>query len=456
MKQTKKTPKIYGMMALLLLAVHLTGCASGGGSLAPSNSYDINTRLEYHFANAPAPFTSNSQTILLMHMNEGVGPTVVDASSNSPSNDGQTVAAPTFVSGKFSNAITLNGTTQYVNVTHNSTQALTNKMTIEAWVYPNTIAAGTRTIISKWGAAANLGWNLQLFAATPRLLLSSTGSNTFTFTSTVPIVAGQWSHIAAVADGSFVYLYVNGVLALKSLYNAPINNSTAAIRIGADNSTVGGANFFNGGIDETYVKKDAALTLPMQASVIDSSVNNIYGELIGNIESTVSPINGNYLALSGTNQFVRATSTALNIQGPWAIESYVRTTSIGTPQNILVKGTLASNNVNYGIQISGTAPAGRIRVFFNDDFANLYEVYSVTQIATNTWYHVAGTWDGSTLKVYVNGVLEATVNSGSGVTPALNSIAVNIGRDGGGLNSFTGHLDKVRVSDIARTAFLNN
>jgi len=448
--------KIICLLGLFALTLAFTGCGSGGGSVASTSNYDINTRLEYHFTTAPTTFSSNSQTILLMHMDESVGPTVLDSSSNSPTNNGLTIASPAFVTGRFSNAITLNGTTQFVNVTHNTTHALTNKLTIEGWIFPNTVAAGTRTIISKWGSAGNLGWNLQLFAATPRLLLSSTGTNTFTFTSTVSIPAGQWSHVAAVVDGSFAYLYVNGVLAGKFLYNAPINNSTAAIRLGADNSTVGGANFFNGAIDEIYVKKDAALTLPMQASVVDSSVNNIYGEFIGNIESSVSPINGNYLSLSGTNQYVRATSTALNIQGSWAIESYVRTTSIGTPQNILVKGTLASNNVNYGIQISGTAPAGRVRVFFNDDFSNLYEVYSVTQLATNTWYHVAGTWDGSTLRVYVNGVLEATVNYGSGVTPALNSVACNIGRDGAGANSFTGHIDKVRVSDIARSAFLNN
>jgi len=448
--------KIICLLSLLLASVAFTGCGSGGGSVATTSSYDVNTRLEYHFAAAPATFSSNTQTILLMHMDESVGPAVLDSSSNSPTNDGQTVASPTFITGRFSNAVTLNGTTQFVNVSHNATHTLTNKLTIEGWINPGTVAAGTRTIISKWGAAGNLGWNLQLFAATPRLLLSSTGTNTFTFTSTVPVVAGQWSHVAAVVDGSFAYLYVNGVLAGKFIYNAPINNSTAAIRLGADHSVAGGANFFAGSIDEIYVKKDSALTLPTVASVIDSSANNIYGQFIGLIDNAVSPVEGNYLSLSGTNQFVQASSTALNIQGPWAIESYVRTTSIGTPQNIIVKGSIAGNNVNYGIQISSTAPAGRVRVFFNDDFANLYEVYSVTQLATNNWYHVAGTWDGSTLRVYVNGILEATVNYGSGVTPALNSVALNIGRDGAAANSFTGFIDKVRVSDIARTAFLNN
>jgi hypothetical protein len=256
-------------------------------------------------------------------------------------------------------------------------------------------------------------------------------------------------------DGSFAYIYVNGTLEGKFLYNAPIFNSTAAIRIGADNASAPGTNFFSGLIDEVSVKNDASTVLPTVSSVVDGSMNNIYGQLTGLIENSISPIEGNYLSLSGTNQFVQASATALRIQGPWTAEGYVRTTSAGTPQNILVKGSVAGNNVNYGIQISSTAPTGRVRVFFNDDFANIYEVYSVTQLGTNTWYHVAGSWDGSTLRVYVNGNLEASVTYGTGITPANNAVNLFVGTDSASASDFAGHLDKIRISDIARTSFLN-
>jgi hypothetical protein len=64
-------------------------------------------------------------------------------------------------------------------------------------------------------------------------------------------------------DGSFASIYVNGVLAGKFLFNSPIYNGTAALRVGADHSVPAGFNFFGGLIDEVRVKKDAAITLPV-------------------------------------------------------------------------------------------------------------------------------------------------------------------------------------------------
>ncbi len=36
------------------------------------------------------------------------------------------------------------------------------------------------------------------------------------------------------------------------------------------------------------------------------------------------------------------------------------------------------------------------------------ELWGTTDIQLNTWYHYAATWDGTTRKVYLNGVLEAS------------------------------------------------
>jgi len=66
-------------------------------------------------------------------------------------------------------------------------------------------------------------------------------------------------------------------------------------------------------------------------------------------------------------------------------------------------------------------------------------------VALNTWQHVTGVWDGSSLYIYLNGVLQSTT---AGVTgSSLNGLLTNpviIGHDNVNEN-FTGNIDEVRI-----------
>ena len=79
------------------------------------------------------------------------------------------------------------------------------------------------------------------------------------------------------------------------------------------------------------------------------------------------------------------------------------------------------------------------------DYYNAY-VASSNSINTNEWYHIAGTYDGSYLKLYVNGVLEANdlIAGYSGVTHTA-----YIGYEQHRPNGFQGTIDEVRVYDRA-------
>ncbi len=70
-------------------------------------------------------------------------------------------------------------------------------------------------------------------------------------------------------------------------------------------------------------------------------------------------------------------------------------------------------------------------------------------IVLNTWQHVAGVWDGTTIKLYINGVLQATaaaVGSSLG-THTTNPVLVgtNFFGNGGAPEIFTGKIDEVRL-----------
>jgi hypothetical protein len=92
----------------------------------------------------------------------------------------------------------------------------------------------------------------------------------------------------------------------------------------------------------------------------------------------------------------------------------------------------------FGVRVSGgvNAPAQR---------------YSTTVRSLNVWYHVAGVYDAAarTLDVYLNGVRDNGVLSGTIPASQLNSaVNVNIGRRSGGFY-FNGVIDEVRIYNRA-------
>ena len=81
-------------------------------------------------------------------------------------------------------------------------------------------------------------------------------------------------------------------------------------------------------------------------------------------------------------------------------------------------------------------------------------VASTTVLTTGVWYHVAGTWDSTGLRIYVNGTLDTT-NPTSGVTRPQSNLPLRIGDcNAGGLDSrctttrpLNGLIDEAQVFD---------
>lgn len=72
---------------------------------------------------------------------------------------------------------------------------------------------------------------------------------------------------------------------------------------------------------------------------------------------------------------------------------------------------------------------------------NYNNLYSVSTITPGTWYHVAVTRSGLTLKIYVNGVFESSVTQ-TNITNLINTAYLQFGQ--GPCSSFIGQLDETR------------
>ncbi len=72
---------------------------------------------------------------------------------------------------------------------------------------------------------------------------------------------------------------------------------------------------------------------------------------------------------------------------------------------------------------------------------------STTLTGTGTWYHVVGTYDGTNLRIYVNGVLEAT--TASSLSMPGNALPLRIGQSAAGYEFFDGTIDDVAIYSSA-------
>ncbi len=111
------------------------------------------------------------------------------------------------------------------------------------------------------------------------------------------------------------------------------------------------------------------------------------------------------LQFGGVNDYVSiADHAAFQVTGAMTIAGWIKGTT--WPNNsdwasiILRKGD--SNPNNWELEVN----LGKV-VMVLDDY-DAYGIRGNTTLANNAWYHVAGTWDGEYVRVYVNGVLDNT------------------------------------------------
>lgn len=193
------------------------------------------------------------------HMNESSGNNVPDDSGNL--RDGTTINAPTWVSGKLNNCLSLNGSTQYVDCGDIANFDRTNTFSVEAWIRTNS----TQDAIAGRALRSGLytGWLVWLDASgylEAYLIRNVPGGDWIQVRgSTAGLNDNAWHHIAMTYNGSSnaagIQLYVDGVLETPtSLKNSTISLSTlngANFNIGGVGDGVDAGILWNGRLDET-------------------------------------------------------------------------------------------------------------------------------------------------------------------------------------------------------------
>jgi len=172
---------------------------------------------------------------------EGNGTIAFDSSSND--NHGLLMNGPTWVSGRYGTALSLNGTS-YVNCGSERILDITDAITIEAWIYKRSNSLKGGTILWKDNyVLMGEGGGISGF----RVVWSDhTQTNLEDFT--VPL--NEWVHYVATYDGSYMRVYLNGTLLQETYANKKIAVSSTDLVIGSDLVYHQG---FNGIVDDVQL-----------------------------------------------------------------------------------------------------------------------------------------------------------------------------------------------------------
>jgi len=125
--------------------------------------------------------------------------------------------------------------------------------TIEAWIYPLTIAAGSRGIVGFAVAVPTEGISLRQDGSTLQFWVNGYGGIT---TQTGTISANTWHHVALVRNGTSNTLYLNGV-SVASNTVSPVYGSVTTLVVGRTYANLNN-EYFNGYIDDLRVTKGVA------------------------------------------------------------------------------------------------------------------------------------------------------------------------------------------------------
>jgi hypothetical protein len=183
--------------------------------------------------------------------------------------------------------------------------------------------------------------------------------------------------------------------------------------------------------------------------------NDLYGGNNGTLASncpTISPSwvvgkIGDALSFNGTSNNVLVNdSVNLNFTTSMSVSVWIKwnvSPSTGAPYATIVN---KNGDRQYRLQHNGTNTNFEFGIKTN--IADAY-VTSLTSPSAGVWYHLVGTWDGSLIKLYINGVLEKT-GTRTGTIPS-STIPVKIGSSSSNARWFNGIIDEVNLWDRALT-----
>ena len=378
-------------------------------------------------------------------------------------------------------------------VAHNATLQPSSAVSVEAWIWLKNPDSGRVDVVSYGDQTLGASYALSIQATHSLLFTVATSVGTYSATGGTVLTPGTAYHVVGVYDGSAVKLYVNSVLDGSATASGTLSYAhatTYGLSIGAGQDTT--RDVFSGTLDDisVYGAGLSAIQVANHYAASMGAPDDQYAYQVmsqnpiayyrlddaGSVltDATDHRYNGTY----GSAVTRRAPGLVLNISdtaasfpgGAWsanAIATVPQSTNLQPSTfsaEVVVKQTAANSGgyldlVSYGPQSGGQAWSVQISP------SNVFDAYVVTSsgaanvvgttaVVPGDEYQVVVTYDGSSIKLYVNTYLEGTTSlSGNVNYSSVGTYGLSIGAgQSTSRNVFHGTLDEVSYYSGALTA----
>lgn len=368
----------------------------------------------------------------------------------------------------FGTCLSFDGTSAKVIVTSNATiQGMAN-LTLSFWFKAKDVGGANRKLFFKNGVYdIGLDSSGQLFAEV-------TGVNNFGIFSSRNMGDNTWHHFVITYDGSTAAAYLDGVsIASTPVVGAPSVASNAN-NLGFGQHVANANEWYLGLLDDVRIYNTGLTSAQVTAFFygvnpsstpvawwkFDEGSGTTANDSIGSSTGTITAATYSTdvfmkLRNAATGRFVNTLGTAASFKGGKAQVADPSPLNITNPAITVECWAYAKNFPNTQQTLVRKDGQFILRVNQTSNKANFYIFAPAFSTAADAvifpigkWNHVAGTYDGANIKVYVNGVLAGTTAKTGNIATTANPFT--IGNSSDSAEPFNGFIDEVRVSNIVR------
>lgn len=254
------------------------------------------------------------------------------------------------------------------------------------------------------------------------------------------------------------------LLAIPEASALPVSYNTTTINLGLSSSVRNSSSydvftlnqdnwlwekFDNNTIDSGPLSVAGTITYNTNAKAVyhfenvitDSSTNARTLAKAAGTQTFVSGHEGQGISLDGSTYYTGSDTGLQSGNGAWSVSAWIYPTS-ASQRGIFSWGTNAGNQ---GIDITLSSTS---HVAIDNISSNL--LVTTNTVSLNTWTHVVVTYDGTTMKVYFNGVVDPTTATPSALNIVLSgATGEKVGANITGIINFIGTVDELRPYNTA-------